>query len=229
MSALDARLSLAASFVREGAIFCDVGTDHAYLPIALVAGGRAARALATDVRKGPLSAARAHIAAAGLSDRIETVLTDGLTGLADRALTDIALCGMGGELIVRILSDAPFVKNENVRLILQPMTRPAVLRRYLAENGFVLDGEGLCRAAGRIYSCMAVHYNGIPYTLTPARAEVGTPTLSGETDRTLFYELLSRRIAAVREKIRGLREGGLPVGEEEAFLEELIQIQQEIR
>lgn len=229
MIALDARLSLAASFVREGAVFCDVGTDHAYLPIALVTQGRAVRALATDVREGPLSAARAHIAEAGLSCKIKTVLTDGLAGLAEEGLTDIAICGMGGELIARILSDAPFVKDESVRLILQPMTRPAALRSYLAENGFAVDGERLSCAAGRVYSCIAAHYSGTPYALSPARAEVGTPTLSDDSDRALFGELLFRRIAAAKEKISGLQAGERPTAEEEALLKELIQIQQEIR
>ena len=229
MTALDARLATAAAFARQGCVFCDVGTDHAYLPIALVAGGRAARAYATDVREGPLSAARTHIAAAGLSSKIETVLTDGLYGLAGRGITDIAICGMGGELIARILADAPFVKEGQLRLILQPMTRPATLRRYLAENGFVLDGEKLCRAAGRVYSCMAVHYTGIPYAISPARAEVGYPALDGEGDIALFRELLDRRIAAVQKKREGLSLGGAAIDEEEALLRDLLQIQREIR
>ena len=228
MTALDARLSAAAAFVRPGAVFCDVGTDHAYLPIHLVKSGRAARALATDVREGPLAAARAHIAGAGLSDRIEAVLTDGLAGLEGRGLTDIAICGMGGELIARILEDAPFVKDEGVRLILQPMTRPGAVRRYLAENGFAIDGERLCTAAGRIYSCICAHFTGRAYSLTPARAEVGTPTLDGEA-RALFASLLCRRIAAAEEKLAGLSQGGLPTTEEVALLAELVQIQQEIR
>lgn len=229
MSALDARLLCAASFVRAGAVFCDVGTDHAYLPIHLTESGRVCRALATDVRKGPLSAAREHIAAAGLSDRIRTVLTDGLAGLADEGITDIAICGMGGELIARILSDAPFVKDGNVRLILQPMSRPAAARRFLAENGFAVDGERLCRAGGRVYSCLCAHYTAIPYEISPARAEIGRPTLDGEGDALLFTELLCRRIAIQREKLSGLLQGGQSALGEEALLQELLQIQQEVR
>ena len=229
MSALDGRLLAAASLVREGAVFCDVGTDHAYLPIHLVESGRAVRALATDVREGPLSSARTHIAEKGLCHRIQAVLTDGLAGLGEAGITDVAICGMGGELIARILSDAPFLKKEETRLILQPMTRPAAVRSYLAENGFVIDEERLCTAAGRIYSCIAAHYTGKPYTLSPARAELGSPRLVGEADTALFSSLLSRRIAATEEKIRGLCLGGMDTKAETALLQELLQIQQEIR
>ena len=76
-------------------------------------------------------------------------MTDGLAGLGEAGITDVAICGMGGELIARILSDAPFLKKEETRLILQPMTRPAAVRSYLAENGFVIDEERLCTAAGK--------------------------------------------------------------------------------
>lgn len=229
MSALDARLLSAASLVRDGAVFCDVGTDHAYLPIHLVGSGRAQRAVATDVREGPLGSARAHIAAAGLSSHIRTVLTDGLAGLDGEGLSDIAICGMGGELIARILADAPFVKDAGIRLILQPMTRPAATRLYLAEEGFAVVDERLCVASGRIYSCIAAEYTATPYTLTPARAEVGFPTLDTPAARTLFSSLLARRIAAGEEKLRGLSQGGQDIGATEALLSELRQIQQEIR
>lgn len=229
MSALDARLLTAASLVRDGAVFCDVGTDHAYLPIHLALSGRIRRAVATDVREGPLASARAHIDAAGLSPLIQTRLTDGLAGLEGEGLTDIAICGMGGELIARILSDAPFTKQTGIRLILQPMTRPAATRLYLAEQGFAVVGERLCTAAGRIYSCIAAEYTATPYTLTPARAEVGSPTLDRAEDRLRFASLLSRRIASEEQKLSGLREGGAATEECEALLSELLQILQEIR
>ena len=95
----DSRLRAAAGFVRQGAVFADIGTDHAYLPVFLCREKRVCHAYACDIVEGPLKSAVAHIEESGFRDLITPVLTDGLTGLDDKGITDIAICGMGGELI----------------------------------------------------------------------------------------------------------------------------------
>lgn len=225
---LDARLSAAAAFVRPKAVFADVGTDHAYLPLYLLSVGRITRAYVTDIHPGPLARAQANAAACGLLDRIEAVLCDGLTGLSGRGLQDIAICGMGGEMIVHILEEAPFVRDPAVRLILQPMTRSAVLRRYLAENGYVWDGETLCTAAGRVYTCFAVHYVGVPHTLPLLETEIGRPQTRTETEKALFVTYISKKVDACQKRLKGLRCTGDAdaAREEEALLAALLQIKE---
>ena len=46
---LSRRLEMAAQWVPEGARLCDVGTDHAALPIWLLEQGRVTGAIATDL------------------------------------------------------------------------------------------------------------------------------------------------------------------------------------
>lgn len=202
----DARLLTAASLVRQGAYLADIGTDHAYLPLYLLREGRIRQAIAADIGAGPLARARQHLAEAGYLDRVQLVQTDGLCGLSGRGLTDIAICGMGGELIVRILSDAPFVRDVAVRLILQPMTHAPDLRRYLASAGFRIEEERLCRAAGRIYTCLCASYDGRVRTPSPAEEELGRMPPPGEA-RDLWCELVRRRMAALTACIAG-RESG---------------------
>ena len=125
-----ARLLAAAGYARQGKFIADVGTDHAYLPVYLAEAGVSAGAVATDINRGPLERAAANVAAAGLSDKITLRLADGLDGVEAFCPEDIFILGMGGELIARILGNSDSIKNENIRLILQPMTRQAALRRF---------------------------------------------------------------------------------------------------
>lgn len=221
----DGRLLAAASFVRQGAFFADIGTDHAYLPLHLLQEGRITRAIAADIGEGPLERAKAHIAACGMGGQIETVLTNGLQGLEDRGLTDIAICGMGGELIVEILSASPFVRTKEIRLILQPMTRAATLRRYLAAEGFAIMAERPCRAAGRVYSCLCAEYDGTPRAISPAAAELGEPACETDEERACFLELLERRISALRSMLAGQSAAAVVDKEAEALLSDLLILQ----
>ena len=110
---LTERLLAAASFVRDGAYFIDVGTDHAYLPIYLAEKGRISSATASDINEGPCESARAHIAENGFSDMIEVRRANGLAGHSARGKTDIVIAGMGGALICEILEKADFIKDKN--------------------------------------------------------------------------------------------------------------------
>lgn len=85
---LDARLRCVAKHVRPGSVLADIGTDHARLPVYLVEQGICPKAIASDLRQGPADAARRTIRSAGLENRIEVRLGDGLTALtADEAMT----------------------------------------------------------------------------------------------------------------------------------------------
>ena len=155
-----ARLLSALPYLAKGGAVIDVGTDHAYLPIYLVAEGISSRALACDINKGPIESAERNIAAAGLGDKIDTLCTDGLHGAEGYKPDNVLIFGMGGELILRILSEAPWVKDCGIGLVLQPMTRAHLLRRWLLENGFEIVGETITYEDKRYYQTIAARYCG---------------------------------------------------------------------
>jgi len=71
---LSNRLDLVASFVPAGARLLDVGSDHAYLPIALLQEGKIEAAIAGEVVEGPYQSALQNVADNGLEDKIEVRL-----------------------------------------------------------------------------------------------------------------------------------------------------------
>jgi tRNA (adenine22-N1)-methyltransferase len=158
-SVLSARLLSALPYLKKGGAVIDVGTDHAYLPIYLVGEGISSRALACDINRGPIESAAHNIAAAGLVRRIDTLCTDGLHGTEGFDPDNVLIFGMGGELIIRILSEAPWVKDAGIGLVLQPMTRAHLLRRWLLENGFAIVGETITHE-DRYYQTIAARYCG---------------------------------------------------------------------
>lgn len=138
---LSKRLIAAALYVIPGRKSVDVGTDHAYLPVYLYKKGITQSILACDINQKPLETARRTIKEAGLEGKIELRLSNGLEAVEKQEAQNIIICGMGGELILRILLSSPFLLNDEHNLILQPMTNAPFLRRGLYQNGFEILSE----------------------------------------------------------------------------------------
>ncbi|MBQ7548250.1 MAG: SAM-dependent methyltransferase, partial [Clostridia bacterium] len=144
MPKLKPRLRMAAELVRDGVRIADIGTDHAYLPAALILEGRITGAVAADLRKGPLENAAQTVRANGLTDRISLRLSDGLANVSAGEADDIVIAGMGGILIAEILGACPFLKDGSKRYILQPQSHSEELRAFLWSSGFRIFGESAC-------------------------------------------------------------------------------------
>ena len=146
---LSERLAAAATLVRDGVRIVDVGTDHAYLPAELVMSGKVTHAIACDIGEGPLDNARETVERFSLGGKIELRLSDGLEKVSPDEIDDVLICGMGGELIARILAASDWVFDGEKHLVLQPMSPADDLRVWLCENGFSSRTSLLCaRCAG---------------------------------------------------------------------------------
>lgn len=160
---LDARLAAAASLVRRGEAVADIGCDHGKLTAYLAAGGFYPKVIGADLRPGPLDKARRTAANAGLADKVELRLGDGLSVLAPGEVGTIVIAGVSAQTTIDILCGAPWVLAPGApRLVLVPATKHAVLRRWLYENGFALLRDIPIQAAGRWYAVMAAERTDTP-------------------------------------------------------------------
>lgn len=155
---LSKRLSAVAEFVTPGGCLVDVGTDHGYVPIALLEQKKISSAIAMDVNRGPLERAREHIAQYQMGDYIETRLSDGLHALRAGEGDSLLIAGMGGGLTIRILSEGEPLLSGFRELILEPQSDIDRVRAWLLEHGFFLAQENFVEEDGKYYPILrAVH------------------------------------------------------------------------
>ena len=178
---LNPRLKKIAENIPVNSDVIDVGSDHAHLPIYLIQNGICKNVLASDLRSGPCEKARENIALYGLSDRIKVVQTNGLEKLGDYPCSCIVIAGMGAQIMTQILKESNIPKNENITLILQPQKYQERLRKYLSDEGFLIDSELLVRD-GRLYTVIAAHYTGKPYRLSEAELYLGKKSARKSAD-----------------------------------------------
>lgn len=169
---LSPRLSMVGELVPVGARLADVGTAHAYLPAALILEGKIPWAVAADLRRGPLDRARTTVREYGLTGKAAFRLCDGLTGIRPDEVDAVAVAGMGGETIAAILSAAPWVRERDLPLILQPMSSFPDLRGWLQSNGFTIAEERLAREGDTLYTALLVRA-GEMGPLSPAELWAG--------------------------------------------------------
>ena len=189
---LSQRLERVAAHIPAGARLADIGSDHAYLPVALMRRGLIAAAVAGEVAATPFHAASRTVDDNGLAQRITVRLADGLAAIevADE-ITAISLCGMGGETIRDILDSGKAHLNGGERLILQPNGGEQPLRQWLMNNGYQILHEELLRENRFYYEIIvaeraeAVTYSAEQLYFGPLQMQARSPEFLAKWQRML--------------------------------------------
>ncbi len=160
MITLSPRLKMVSDLVDVDAKVVDIGTDHAFLPAYLLINNIAIKALACELHKGPFCNAQKTVEKLNLDDRLELRLSDGLKDVSSDEADTIIICGMGGNLITKIISDVSWLKEERITLILQPQSHQEDVRKFLVLNGFHIIKESACEDSGKSYSAIKAKFVG---------------------------------------------------------------------
>jgi tRNA (adenine22-N1)-methyltransferase len=147
---LDARLKAAADLIRAE-LHADIGSDHASLPIWLLQSGRAGRVIVVEKTSGPLEVARQALTRAGLLERAELRLGDGLEPLypaesgaePGAELESVSLTGMGARTMLGILERGWASGRVPAVLVVQPNDGAGLLRGWARKRGYLLVAESM--------------------------------------------------------------------------------------
>ncbi len=140
-----------ADRVSPGLVLADVGCDHGYLSIWLLQTGKIPSAIAMDVNQGPLDRAAQNAVLYGLTDRMNLRLSDGLAKLNSGEAQSVAIAGMGGMLMIRILDARKDLLEEMQELVLEPQSDVDRVRKFLFSSGYRIEDEDLVLEDGKFY------------------------------------------------------------------------------
>ena len=172
MISLDNRLELCAKMVSGTGTVCDVGTDHAYLPVYLIENKICSKAIASDINDGPLEYAKQTLDKYGCTENIDVVKSDGLKSVDLTGVSDVVIAGMGGETIAQILGNEQRSLS-GINFVFQPMTKAGYLRKWLYKDGFEIIREQAVICERYTYSVMNVVYTGIKINIGMTAEIVG--------------------------------------------------------
>ncbi|MBQ2902941.1 MAG: SAM-dependent methyltransferase [Clostridia bacterium] len=221
---LSERMLMAARMVRKGSSVADIGTDHAYLPAYLILNGISPKALACDVRKGPLENAGKTVEHYGIEKEITLRLSDGFDEIEPFEADDFIMCGMGGTLMEQLVSRTYWLKDKRKRIIVQPQSHAEDIRRFFVENGFEILFEDACIDSGKLYCAMAAEYTG-EITVKPlSYIYSGELSKCQKKEAKLFLENINSRLKKKleAEKVHGCAENAEYLEKVTAELEETI-------
>ncbi len=204
---LTTRLQKIAELVPPSKMLADIGTDHAYLPIYLIKNKQIERAIASDIKKGPLLRADENIKKYQLEKFVDTRLGAGLKTIKPEEAETIVIAGMGGILISDILNASPETVSEAKVIILQPMTAVKELREFLCENNFGIDEEYVVAEENKLYNILKVTPNK-QTSYTPKEIYFGRGIEKTSSD--LYEKYKEGIIKKLKKRISGLSKSCLP-------------------
>lgn len=221
---LSKRLLKVAELVPPCKVFLDVGTDHAYLPVYLLKNNICKKAIASDLRKGPLDSAAKTLENFGVLDFAELRLGSGFEAVEPKEVDAAVVAGMGGILISELIKASEPVVRQLKTLVLQPMTAVYELRKFLYENNFSIEKEFLAKEDEKLYHIMSV----IPeksVTLSEAELFMGTHLL--EKSCPLCREYINKQIKKLKKQLDGLKKAKEPdfllIKEREKLLSDILE------
>lgn len=224
---LTARLEAVKNAVLPCATVLDAGTDHAYVPIALVQQKICCRAIASDVNRGPFIRAREHILENGMSEKIETRLGSGITVIKPGEVQGVILAGMGGVLIAQLLSEDQTICASVEQFVLQPMNAPEYLRHFLHKNHFRIAEEYLAEEGEKIYVILRAEHGEEHYE-KECYYHIGKRLFQRYGKQDIFLRYLKKKTDLFRKMLEGQKKALRQADSKIAYLENLLEELEEL-
>ena len=143
------RLLAIASFIEKDDLVVDIGCDHAYLDIYLIQNRLCKKTIASDISEGAINQARINIEKYNLTNKIPTVVSNGLENIP-YDINTVVISGMGTNTILEILNNP---KTNNIdKFIIQSNNNLVELRCEMNKRNYKIIQEKVVLDSGKYYT-----------------------------------------------------------------------------
>jgi tRNA (adenine22-N1)-methyltransferase len=216
-SLLSARMMMVSRCVKPCEVVYDIGTDHCYIPIYLIQKGVCKKAVATDIRQGPIDKALENIHYFNLSEEITAFVSEGISHVGKKA--NIVISGMGADVIINILSEHIDYAKDAEQIVIQCQSRTEHLRSFLWENGFSIKKEDLILERAKVYNAFSAVYTGKAENFTHAEAVLSKDLI--DKKHPLLHSYINKHLLKLEDMIKGMKKSN-------QSYQQLVQIKKEM-
>ncbi len=180
---ISTRLYSIAEKIEKCNIICDIGTDHALLPIYLIKANKANKIFAVDLNKKPLKNAKKNLKKYNVQKYVELINSDGLNWYKNDIKIDICIIsGIGGKKIIEILQKD--TKNID-KYIFCPSNNDQIIRKWIKKRKFFIEYEKIISDNDILYIIIKVNkFSG--YKIKNFRDEIFGPYLRRNKSKEFF-------------------------------------------
>lgn len=187
-------------------VIADIGCDHGYVAMELIRRHVCDKVIAMDINQGPLEQAKSNIRDYGMQEYIETRLSDGTQALQQGEADGIVCAGMGGRLVIHILTEGRELVQGMQQLILQPQSEIQEVRSFLRNAGYQIDREDMVCEDGKYYPMMHVVTAGFGKQEWQLAENLSEKSRSIENSGRIEIPVISETSRDEAEKIRRVQD-----------------------
>ncbi|WP_099158528.1 tRNA (adenine(22)-N(1))-methyltransferase [Virgibacillus ndiopensis] len=224
------RLMNVAAYLPKGAIFADIGSDHAYLPCHVCMQDSTAKAIAGEVNVGPYRSAEETVNHYNLANMVDVRLGDGLAVIRKGEIKQLVIAGMGGTLIHAILENGKDKLKSVERIITQPNVDAKSVRTWMVKNNYEIIAEEVIEENGHFYEIIVGDLNTSGNTLELTEKELLFGPLLLQNKSDAFYSKWKQEMEKLKFVIIQMKQANVPVNDKiSQFQSELEWIREEIQ
>lgn len=168
--------------------FADVGCDHGFIAEKMLISGKCSHVTISDISEPSLQKAKKLLYPFIQKGMVTAICTDGLNGV-DCNTDAVLIAGMGGEEIIKILHESPFLP---LNLVLQPMKNVDKVRKELINLGYSINKDYLFYDK-KYYNLLVCRLGEMQEPYTEKELIFGRDNLKQRSDDFMLY--VTREIA----------------------------------